>query len=308
MVDHLAATYGLAPEDAYVLSSLVVDLKISEIVDAGQYVVSALLPDAIFVPAGSVSARRDGGGGFAAVVAGLANCAGEGSAERRQKPPPRARPRGRSQPLTLPQRRAVHEAPAPSAEAPVLSERPGMTPPAGVVATPPVGHDGSLVHPDPTIEATPAPERIRRMLAEGRCVVLDGATGTELGEARAAPGARGAAVGHARAARRARRRCSASTAATSTLGCDVISTNTWGLPSAAAPRRPAAVGADRRPCTGWTSRGAGVRLARQAAGEARPRGASARSPSASTATSTRRRARETVRLLARAVRATSRRT
>jgi hypothetical protein len=35
--------------DAYVLSGLVVDLKISEIVDAGQYVVSALLPEAIFV-------------------------------------------------------------------------------------------------------------------------------------------------------------------------------------------------------------------------------------------------------------------
>jgi len=38
----------LPPEDAYVLSSLCVDLKISEIVDAGQYVVSALLPLAIF--------------------------------------------------------------------------------------------------------------------------------------------------------------------------------------------------------------------------------------------------------------------
>jgi hypothetical protein len=35
-------------EDAYVLSSLTVDLKISEIVGAGQYVVSALLPLAIF--------------------------------------------------------------------------------------------------------------------------------------------------------------------------------------------------------------------------------------------------------------------
>jgi acetamidase/formamidase len=51
MVDHLGIHHALAPEDAYVLSSLVVDLKISEVVDAGQYVVSALLPDAIFVPA-----------------------------------------------------------------------------------------------------------------------------------------------------------------------------------------------------------------------------------------------------------------
>jgi acetamidase/formamidase len=49
MVDHIAATYGLGREDAYVLSSLCVDLKISEIVDAGQYIVSALLPEAVFV-------------------------------------------------------------------------------------------------------------------------------------------------------------------------------------------------------------------------------------------------------------------
>jgi acetamidase/formamidase len=49
MIDHLTATYGLSPEDAYVLCSLVVDLKISEIVDAGQYVVSAVLPESIFL-------------------------------------------------------------------------------------------------------------------------------------------------------------------------------------------------------------------------------------------------------------------
>ncbi len=48
MVDHIATTYDLSPEDAYLLCSLVVDLKISEIVDAGQYIVSALLPEAVF--------------------------------------------------------------------------------------------------------------------------------------------------------------------------------------------------------------------------------------------------------------------
>jgi acetamidase/formamidase len=48
MVDHLSAKYDLAREDAYVLSSLCVDLRISEVVDAGQYVVSALLPLAVF--------------------------------------------------------------------------------------------------------------------------------------------------------------------------------------------------------------------------------------------------------------------
>ncbi|HEX5621808.1 MAG TPA: acetamidase/formamidase family protein [Solirubrobacteraceae bacterium] len=48
MVEHIATTYDLSREDAYLLSSLVVDLKISEIVDAGQYIVSALLPEAVF--------------------------------------------------------------------------------------------------------------------------------------------------------------------------------------------------------------------------------------------------------------------
>ncbi len=48
MIEHVAATYGLSREDAYVLASLCVDLRISEIVDAGQYVVSALLPRSVF--------------------------------------------------------------------------------------------------------------------------------------------------------------------------------------------------------------------------------------------------------------------
>jgi acetamidase/formamidase len=48
MIDHLGEEHGLSREDAYVLSSLCVDLKISEVVDAGQYIVSALLPQAVF--------------------------------------------------------------------------------------------------------------------------------------------------------------------------------------------------------------------------------------------------------------------
>jgi acetamidase/formamidase len=51
MIDHLAETYALGREDAYLLCSLAVDLKISEIVDGGQYIVSALLPEAIFAGA-----------------------------------------------------------------------------------------------------------------------------------------------------------------------------------------------------------------------------------------------------------------
>jgi acetamidase/formamidase len=52
MVDHVAGEYDLSREDAYVLSSLCVDLRISEVVDAGQYIVSALLPLAVFTPTG----------------------------------------------------------------------------------------------------------------------------------------------------------------------------------------------------------------------------------------------------------------
>jgi acetamidase/formamidase len=48
MIAHLGATYRLPREEAYVLSSLCVDLKISEIVDAGVFVVSAFLPLAVF--------------------------------------------------------------------------------------------------------------------------------------------------------------------------------------------------------------------------------------------------------------------
>src|SRR4051794_34012213 len=48
MIEYVAATFRLSPEDAYVLASLCIDLKISEIVDAGQYVVSALLPLNVF--------------------------------------------------------------------------------------------------------------------------------------------------------------------------------------------------------------------------------------------------------------------
>ncbi|WP_040979497.1 acetamidase/formamidase family protein [Oceanobacillus jeddahense] len=48
MVDYISETYSLERIDAYLLASHCVDLKISEIVDAGQYVVSALLPLSIF--------------------------------------------------------------------------------------------------------------------------------------------------------------------------------------------------------------------------------------------------------------------
>lgn len=48
MIDHLVRTYGLSREEAYVLCSVAVDLKISEVVDVPNWVVSAYLPLSIF--------------------------------------------------------------------------------------------------------------------------------------------------------------------------------------------------------------------------------------------------------------------
>ena len=49
MIDHLVEERGLSREQAYILSSVAVDLSISEIVDAPNWIVSAALPESIFV-------------------------------------------------------------------------------------------------------------------------------------------------------------------------------------------------------------------------------------------------------------------
>jgi acetamidase/formamidase len=48
MIVYLARRYGLEPEEAYALCSVAADLKISEIVDAPNWVVSAFLPNDLF--------------------------------------------------------------------------------------------------------------------------------------------------------------------------------------------------------------------------------------------------------------------
>jgi len=48
MIAHLVSACGLTREDAYVLCSVAVDLKISEVVDAPNWVVSAFLPMSLF--------------------------------------------------------------------------------------------------------------------------------------------------------------------------------------------------------------------------------------------------------------------
>jgi acetamidase/formamidase len=48
MIDHISSTYDMTPEQAYCLSGAAVDMKISEIVDAPNWIVSAYLPLSIF--------------------------------------------------------------------------------------------------------------------------------------------------------------------------------------------------------------------------------------------------------------------
>jgi acetamidase/formamidase len=48
LVDHLVAERGLTREEAYVVASVAADLRISEIVDAPNWIVSAFIPEAIF--------------------------------------------------------------------------------------------------------------------------------------------------------------------------------------------------------------------------------------------------------------------
>jgi acetamidase/formamidase len=49
MIDHLQRERGLSRAEAYIVSSVAVDLRISEVVDAPNWIVSAFLPESIFV-------------------------------------------------------------------------------------------------------------------------------------------------------------------------------------------------------------------------------------------------------------------
>jgi formamidase len=48
MIDYITATYSLTPEQAYVVASVAVDLRIGQLVDAPNVGVTALLPLDIF--------------------------------------------------------------------------------------------------------------------------------------------------------------------------------------------------------------------------------------------------------------------
>ena len=49
MIDHLVDQRGLSREDAYMLCSLAADLKITEVVDAPNWIVGCFMPDAVFI-------------------------------------------------------------------------------------------------------------------------------------------------------------------------------------------------------------------------------------------------------------------
>jgi acetamidase/formamidase len=55
MIDHLVRERGLTREEAYILCSVAVDLKVSEIVDAPNWIISAFLPETIFGGGGAGS-------------------------------------------------------------------------------------------------------------------------------------------------------------------------------------------------------------------------------------------------------------
>jgi formamidase len=49
MIDHITRTYGLSPEQAYILSSVAVDLRVGQVVDIPNYIISAVLNRDVFV-------------------------------------------------------------------------------------------------------------------------------------------------------------------------------------------------------------------------------------------------------------------
>ena len=48
MIDHIQRAYGLTREQAYIVASVAVDLRIGQLVDAPNVVVTAILPTDIF--------------------------------------------------------------------------------------------------------------------------------------------------------------------------------------------------------------------------------------------------------------------
>jgi len=49
MIDHITRNYGLSPEQAYILSSVAVDLRVGQVVDIPNYIITAVLNRDVFI-------------------------------------------------------------------------------------------------------------------------------------------------------------------------------------------------------------------------------------------------------------------
>ena len=49
MIDHITRKYGLTREQAYVLASVAVDLRVGQVVDVPNYIITAVLNKDVFV-------------------------------------------------------------------------------------------------------------------------------------------------------------------------------------------------------------------------------------------------------------------
>jgi formamidase len=49
MIDHIERTYGLTREQAYILASVAVDLRVAQVVDVPNYIITAVLNEDVFV-------------------------------------------------------------------------------------------------------------------------------------------------------------------------------------------------------------------------------------------------------------------
>jgi Homocysteine S-methyltransferase len=101
-------------------------------------------------------------------------------------------------------------------------------------------------------------DRIRGMIARDECVILDGAMGTELIKVRGSDRAESEQLWGLMALLEAPEDVARVHRSYIDVGCDVVCTNTWGLPTAL---RDGGVGGGvggtnspraRSPCTGWT--------------------------------------------------------
>jgi formamidase len=49
MIDYMVRQHNLTPEQAYVVASVAVDLRVSQVVDVPNFIVSAFLPLEVFI-------------------------------------------------------------------------------------------------------------------------------------------------------------------------------------------------------------------------------------------------------------------